>query len=47
MEYHRTKDTFYVRQLLGHKRIENTLIYVQFAEELFKYQIAMIFRKRK
>jgi len=27
MEYHRTKDILYVKQLLGHKRIENTLIY--------------------
>ena len=38
MEYHRTKDILYVKQLLGHKRIENTLIYVQLAEELFKDQ---------
>lgn len=27
MEYHKTKDILYVKQLLGHKRIENTLIY--------------------
>jgi len=29
MEYHRTKDILYVMQLLGHKRIQNTLIYTQ------------------
>ena len=29
MEYHRTKDILYVKQLLGHRRIENTLIYTQ------------------
>ena len=39
MEYHRTKDILYVKQLLCHKRIENTLKYVQLAEELFKGQI--------
>jgi len=26
----------YVKQVLGHKRIENTMKYVQLAEELFK-----------
>ncbi len=36
MEYHRTKDILYVMQVLGHKNIKNTLIYVQLAEELFK-----------
>ena len=29
MEYQRTRDILYVKQLLGHKRIENTLIYTQ------------------
>jgi hypothetical protein len=29
MEYHRTKDILYVKQLLGHKRIESTLLYTQ------------------
>jgi len=32
MEYHRTKDILYVKQLLGHKRIENTLIYTHLAD---------------
>jgi integrase/ribosomal protein L37AE/L43A len=36
IEYHRTKDILHVMQLLGHKNIKNTLIYVQLAEELFK-----------
>lgn len=29
MEYHRTKDILHVKQLLGHKNINNTLIYTQ------------------
>lgn len=29
MEYHKTKDILYVKQLLGHKRIEATMIYTQ------------------
>jgi integrase len=36
IEYHRTKDILHVMQLLGHKSIKNTLLYVQLAEELFK-----------
>ncbi|MDH5494831.1 MAG: site-specific integrase, partial [Candidatus Bathyarchaeota archaeon] len=28
-EYHKTKDILYVQQLLGHKNIQNTLIYTQ------------------
>ena len=27
MEYHRTKDILYVKELLGHKMIKNTLVY--------------------
>ena len=29
VEYQRTRYILYVKQLLGHKRIENTLIYTQ------------------
>jgi len=29
MEYHKTKDILHVKQMLGHKGIENTLIYTQ------------------
>ena len=29
MEYHRTKDILYVMQLLGHRNINNTLVYTQ------------------
>ncbi len=38
MEYHRTKDILHVMQVLGHKNIKNTLVYVQLAEALFKDQ---------
>jgi hypothetical protein len=36
MEYHRTKDILHVKQILSHKNINNTLIYITLAEELFK-----------
>jgi hypothetical protein len=42
IEYHRTKDILYVKQLLGHKRIENTLIYIQLEEALFADQIDFV-----
>jgi hypothetical protein len=29
MEYHKTKDILRVKQLLGHKRIDSTLVYTQ------------------
>jgi integrase len=32
MEYHRTKDILYVMKLLGHKNINNTMIYTQLIE---------------
>ena len=38
MEYHKTKDILHVKQLLGHKNINNTMIYITLAEELFKGQ---------
>jgi integrase len=47
MEYHRTKDVLYVKQLLGHKRIENTLIYIQLEEALFADQIDFVSKVAK
>jgi len=47
MEYHRTKRLLHVKQVLGHKRIENTLIYIQLAEELFKDEIEYISKVAK
>jgi len=36
MEYHYTKDVLHVQQLLGHKNIDNTLIYIQLDKQLFQ-----------
>jgi integrase len=36
MLYHQTKDILYVKQFLGHKKIETTLLYIQLADVLFK-----------
>jgi integrase/predicted RNA-binding Zn-ribbon protein involved in translation (DUF1610 family) len=35
MEYHRTKDILHVQRLLGHKSIQNTLIYIDLETKLF------------
>jgi integrase len=35
MEYHRTKDIVYVQQLLGHKEIKNTMIYINIEHAIF------------
>ena len=35
MEYHRTKDILHVQRLLGHKCIQNTLIYIGLESKLF------------
>jgi len=35
MEYHRTRDILYVKRLLGHKCIQNTLIYIDLEIALF------------
>jgi len=29
MEYHKTKDLLHVKQMLGHRRIDSTLVYTQ------------------
>jgi hypothetical protein len=38
MEYHRTKDILHVQRLLGHKSIQNTLIYIDLENKLFTSQ---------
>jgi hypothetical protein len=35
MEYHRTKDIFHVKDLLGHKKLDNVALYVQIDKRLF------------
>jgi integrase/DNA-directed RNA polymerase subunit M/transcription elongation factor TFIIS len=35
LEYHRTKDILHVQRLLGHKNIQNTLIYIDLEAKLF------------
>ena len=36
MTYHKTRDIIQVQQLLGHKKIDNTLIYVNLEAALFQ-----------
>ena len=36
MLYHQTKGILYVKEFLDHKRIEDTLLYVQIAKTIFK-----------
>ena len=35
MEYHKTKDILHVKHLLGHKNIQNTMIYIDLETVLF------------
>jgi len=35
MEYHRTKDILYVKKILGHKRIQKTLKYIDLEAAIF------------
>jgi integrase len=35
MEYHKTKDILHVQRLLGHKNIQNTLIYIDLESKIF------------
>jgi len=35
MEYHKTKDIFYVKELLGHKSIQSTQVYIHIERSLF------------
>jgi integrase len=42
-EYHRTKDILHVKQLLGHKKIQNTLVYthlVNFQDDEYVSKVA-------
>jgi integrase len=36
MEYHKTKDPLYVKEMLGHKSMNTTLLYIQLEKTLFK-----------
>ena len=36
MLYHQTKDILYVKEYLGHNKVETTLLYIQLAETIFK-----------
>lgn len=36
MEYHKTKDPLYVKELLGHKKLDTTLLYIQIERTLFQ-----------
>ena len=36
MLYHQTKDILYVKQFLGHRKVETTLLYIQLADVIFK-----------
>ncbi len=38
MEYHKTKDILHVKELLGHKHIDTTTIYIQIEKSLFNEQ---------
>jgi site-specific recombinase XerC len=36
MEYHYTKDILHVKNFLGHREIDNTMLYIQLDQSLFK-----------
>ena len=36
MEYHYTKDIMHVKEFLGHREIDNTMLYIQLDRSLFK-----------
>jgi len=38
MEYHKTKDLLYVKEFLGHRRVDNTILYIQLERTLFSVQ---------
>ena len=50
MEYHRTKDILYVKQLLGYKSIQNTMKYTQlidFEDDEFACKVAQTIEEAK
>ncbi len=46
MLYHKTKDTYYVKQQLGHKNIKNTELYVQLNNAYFRWRRRVYFKGR-
>ena len=36
MLYHQTKDVLFVKEFLGHRKIDSTLLYIQLERTLFK-----------
>jgi len=36
MEYHQTKDILHVMRVLGHKNVNNTLVYIDLEHAIFK-----------
>lgn len=34
--YHETKDLFYVKEFLGHKKLDTALVYIQLEKALYK-----------
>jgi integrase len=38
MEYHQTKDILHVKELLGHRKLDTTTMYIQIAEALFQHE---------
>jgi hypothetical protein len=36
MQYHYTKDILHVKELLGHREADNTLVYIQLDKSLFQ-----------
>ena len=50
MEYHKTKDILHVKQILGHRSIENTMIYIQlvnFEADEFTCRVANTIKEAK
>ncbi|MCL1977402.1 MAG: tyrosine-type recombinase/integrase [Candidatus Bathyarchaeota archaeon] len=46
-DYHRTKDVLYVKKQLGHKNMNNTLVYIQLDEALFKDEVDYVSKVAK